>query len=63
MNLNCPICQVNASGSDPMLEHLITEHNVSKRRARFLTKKLVEWTQKMREKLEWHPEAQKALRF
>jgi len=63
MSLNCPICQVKISGFDPMLEHLITEHNVSTRQARFLTQKLVEWTQKMREKLECYPEAQKVLRF
>jgi len=63
MNLNCPICQVKVSGFDPMLEHLIAEHNVSKRQARFLTKKLVEWTQRMREKLEWYPEVPKPLGF
>jgi len=63
MNLNCPICHAKVGSFDPMLEHLITEHNVSKRQAKFLTQKLVEWKQEMREKLEWYPETQKALRF
>jgi len=61
MNLSCPMCEAKVSGFDPMLKHLITEHNVSKRQARFLTQKLVDWTQKMRETLEWYPEEQKTL--
>ena len=63
MNLNCPVCRVEISGFDRMHEHLVTEHDLGKRQAKFLTQKLVEWTQKMREKQEWYPEAQKPLRF
>ena len=43
MQLRCPICKTTINDFDPMLEHLIKEHDISKHRAKFLTKKLVEW--------------------
>ena len=45
MQLRCPICNAKISGFDHMLEHLVAKHYLSKRQARFLTKKLVEWRQ------------------
>ena len=45
MQLNCPICQAKIDGFDPMIEHLVTEHGIGKRQAKFLTQKLVEWRQ------------------
>ena len=43
MQLNCPVCRAQTSDSILMLQHLIAEHRMGKRRAGFLTAKLVEW--------------------
>ena len=43
MQLNCPVCRAQARDSALMLQHLIAEHRIGKRRAGFLTAKLVEW--------------------
>ncbi len=43
MLLRCPVCRAETAGSVPMLQHLVVQHEMSKRRARFLTAKLVEW--------------------
>ena len=45
MQLRCPVCRAKVSGFDPMLEHLVTEHDIRKRQAKFVTKKLVELRQ------------------
>ncbi|MCJ7522296.1 MAG: hypothetical protein MUP21_08800 [Dehalococcoidia bacterium] len=43
--LTCPICREKMDGFEPMLNHLVTEHEISKRKATFLAKKMVEWKQ------------------
>jgi len=43
VTLRCPICLATIEGPDPMTQHLVTEHNLAKRRAQFLTDKLVSW--------------------
>jgi hypothetical protein len=43
MQLICPACRVEKSGSSPMLEHLVAAHGIGRRRAKFVTEKLVEW--------------------
>lgn len=45
VQLNCPVCQAQIEGSETMREHLITEHEIGKRQAGFLVKKMVEWKQ------------------
>ncbi len=45
MLLICPVCHAKKRTFDTMLDHLITEHGISKRQAKFLAKKLVEWKQ------------------
>ncbi len=45
MQLSCPVCRAKVSSFDPMLEHLVTEHGISKRQAKIVTKKLVELRQ------------------
>ncbi len=32
-------------GFEPMLNHLVAEHEITKRKATFLAKKMVEWKQ------------------
>jgi hypothetical protein len=41
--LRCPICLVTINGPELMLQHLTTQHNLARRRAQFLTNKLVSW--------------------
>ena len=43
MQLRCPICGAKTRGSECMLQHLVAEHEVGKRQAKFLAHKLVEW--------------------
>ncbi len=43
MQLRCPICGAKTRGSKCMLQHLVAEHEVGKRQARFVSHKLVEW--------------------
>lgn len=45
MQLSCPVCRAKVSSFDPMLEHLVKEHDITKRQAKILTKKLVELRQ------------------
>jgi len=45
IKLSCPICHAKTTGSEPMLKHLAVKHQISKRQAKFLTQKLVEWRQ------------------
>ncbi len=43
MQLSCPVCRARTRDSILMLQHLISEHRIGKRRAGFLAAKLVEW--------------------
>ena len=43
MRLSCPVCRAQTRDSILMLQHLIAEHRIGKRRAGFLAAKLVEW--------------------
>jgi hypothetical protein len=43
MRLNCPVCRAQTGDSILMLQHLMAEHRIGKRRAGFLAAKLVEW--------------------
>lgn len=45
VRLNCPICKARINGFGPMLEHLVTAHDLGKRQAKFLAQKLVECRQ------------------
>ena len=45
IKLACPICREVTDGSEPMLGHLMEEHEVSKRQAKFLVKKMIDWKQ------------------
>lgn len=46
VQLCCPICHSGASGSEHMIQHLVAQHEISKRQARFFSHKLVEWRQR-----------------
>lgn len=43
--LTCPVCKVTIVGSDPMINHLKEEHDISSRQATFLTAKMIKWKQ------------------
>ena len=43
VDLNCPICRLYLDGPDTIVEHLVTEHGISRREAGFFAKKVLEW--------------------
>ena len=45
IQLNCPICKDSIRGRDNIMQHLISQHGIGKRQARFFSQKLVEWRQ------------------
>ena len=45
LTLHCPVCRTGIDGADPMVQHLVAEHSLGRRRARFLAGKLVSWKQ------------------
>jgi hypothetical protein len=46
VKLHCPVCHAEIDEVELMLEHLMKEHEISKRQARFLVQKLQEWKEK-----------------
>jgi len=46
VQLCCPLCKASADGSEPMIQHLVAQHEISKRQARFISHKLMEWRQR-----------------
>jgi hypothetical protein len=43
VKLHCPVCHAEIAEVEAMLQHLIKEHEIGKRQARFLVQKLQEW--------------------
>ena len=43
LKLHCPVCHAEIDEVEPMREHLMKEHEISKRQAGFLVQKLQEW--------------------
>lgn len=45
LKLHCPVCHAEIDEVELMREHLMKEHEISKRQAGFLVQKLQEWKQ------------------
>ena len=49
VNSHCPICKVKTGNLDSLRKHLVEQHSISRRQAKFFTAKLVEWSRKREE--------------
>jgi hypothetical protein len=43
VDLTCPICRTYLDGQDTIVEHLLKNHEIGRRDARFFAKKVLEW--------------------